>query len=414
VIIRSAAQDKIRKDNTVKHKWKFISYFRSGAYGWKGSRLAAKRVKDAVTEINKVSKTDLAEAATGAVKFMEKIVPAIEHVDDSWGVLGNSIRSAIQAMVEIVTRAAVDGVLEDAEINKIWNAYTEDGYGYLESIGQYWGQICGTQVRAEKWVNILLPLEKERLGDEKVSSYSRGTIPLLSCFLACKRYSELMYYTKSPNLGMWIYQIFGVKALEEQGKIDEAIAYAQECRKELFNAPIFAINEYCEGILLKAGRYEEAYERYGLASGDQQTNLNIYRSILKKYPMISSERIFNDLVTSCGPEYKGKWFATAKSLGKLDLAISLAQQGPTEPKTLNRAAKEYQEKEPDFALKCAMLALRWISEGYGYEIAGADVVEARFMAVDIAAKQGKKDEVLAQIREWSKKNSPFTFLLREV
>ncbi len=388
----------------MKNKWKFISYFRSNAYGWKGSRLAAKRVKDAVAEINKVAKVDLADAAIGAVKFIEKIVPAIEQVDDSWGILGNSVGSAIPELIDVMTRAVVHGIMDKEQIKRIWVAYINDGFGYLESIGEYWGQICGTSDRATMWVNLLLLMEKEKIGEEKILGYSRGTIPLLSCLITCKRYAELMYYLKSPNLGAWSYQVFGATALLEQGMVDEAITYAQGCEK-LFNAPLFSIWAFCENALLKAGRYEEAYEKYGFASGDQQTNLNIYRSIVKKYPMIGAERIFNDLINKSSPENKGKWFATAKSLGKLELALNLAQQGPTEPKTLTRAAKEYQDKAPDFALECAMTALRWISKGYGYEITGADVFQARFLAVDIAAKLGKKDEILTGIKELCMRSS---------
>jgi hypothetical protein len=31
-----------------KHKWKFKSYFRLQAYGWKGAALASKRMREAV------------------------------------------------------------------------------------------------------------------------------------------------------------------------------------------------------------------------------------------------------------------------------------------------------------------------------------------------------------------------------
>jgi len=35
------------------HKWTFKSRFRTNAYGWKGTTLASKRLKEAVSEIKK-------------------------------------------------------------------------------------------------------------------------------------------------------------------------------------------------------------------------------------------------------------------------------------------------------------------------------------------------------------------------
>jgi hypothetical protein len=39
----------------AKHQWTFKSRFRAKAHGWKGSSLAIKRLKAAVSEIKKVA-----------------------------------------------------------------------------------------------------------------------------------------------------------------------------------------------------------------------------------------------------------------------------------------------------------------------------------------------------------------------
>ncbi len=49
------------------HRWTFKQRFRAGAYGWRASRLACKRLKQAVREIKKAAKTDPVLAAEGAV-----------------------------------------------------------------------------------------------------------------------------------------------------------------------------------------------------------------------------------------------------------------------------------------------------------------------------------------------------------
>ncbi len=43
---------------TTRHKRAFKARFRSSAYGWRGTGLATKRLKESVTEIRKVARTD--------------------------------------------------------------------------------------------------------------------------------------------------------------------------------------------------------------------------------------------------------------------------------------------------------------------------------------------------------------------
>jgi len=53
------------------HKWIFTSRFRTNAYSWKASKLACKRIKEAVSEIKKAARQDPALGAEGSIKFME-------------------------------------------------------------------------------------------------------------------------------------------------------------------------------------------------------------------------------------------------------------------------------------------------------------------------------------------------------
>ena len=58
------------------HKWTFKSQFRANAYGWKGTALASKRLKEAVSEIKKVAKANPALAADGAASHPIANAPA--------------------------------------------------------------------------------------------------------------------------------------------------------------------------------------------------------------------------------------------------------------------------------------------------------------------------------------------------
>jgi hypothetical protein len=55
-----------------RYKWTFAARLRAGVYGWKASRLACQRLREAVSEIKKVAKKDPISGAEGAVRLMEK------------------------------------------------------------------------------------------------------------------------------------------------------------------------------------------------------------------------------------------------------------------------------------------------------------------------------------------------------
>lgn len=114
--------------------------------------------------------------------------------------------------------------------------------------------------------------------------------------------------------------------------------------------------------------------------------------------MIEQTQILEDLIAATSGEEE-KWFATAKSIGMLPLALELAHKSPCDPRTLNRAARDYIDKEPKFALGVAIASLHWLAEGWGYEITGIDVLTAYDHAIKAAEKIGVEKEVHRDIRE---------------
>lgn len=114
------------------------------------------------------------------------------------------------------------------------------------------------------------------------------------------------------------------------------------------------------------------------------TNLATFKVTVKKYQGGPGETILRDLVAS-QPGQEGKWFAAAKDAGFFELAIELANKSPSDPRTLIRAARDFAVERPDFALAAGMTALPGIANGWGYDIAGADVLDA-YAAVMAAAR----------------------------
>jgi len=58
------------------------------------------------------------------------------------------------------------------------------------------------------------------------------------------------------------------------------------------------------------------------------------------------------------PREPGKWFATAKTLKLFDQATRLPWTSPCDPKTLNRAARDHLNTQPEFAMQCSLASLR--------------------------------------------------------
>jgi len=94
--------------------------------------------------------------------------------------------------------------------------------------------------------------------------------------------------------------------------------------------------------------------------------------VLRKYPDKPRAVLLSDLVRLT-PGDEGKWFAAAKDARLFDEAIALANRTPCDPKTLTRAARDFAETNPAFAVEAGLAALHWLIQGHGYEITGADV-----------------------------------------
>lgn len=145
--------------------------------------------------------------------------------------------------------------------------------------------------------------------------------------------------------------------------------------------------------MLETGFADEAYSRYAVGAKYATTKLATFKAIVKKYPHMSRETILRDLVAS-QPGNEGKWFAAAKDAGFFELAIELASRSPSDPRTLIRAAKDYAVERPEFALAARMTALRRIANGWGYDITGANVLDAYATVMAAAGIAGVDETVV--------------------
>lgn len=378
------------------HEWTFRASFRRQAFGWQ-SRPAIKRVKEAVSEIKKVARKEPLRAAEGAVLFLEKVSPAIERVDSSSGAIGTAVDNAITALVKIIVAAPADDDTRAKWLERMWVAYEDDHVPYLESLGDHWGELCASPQVASHWADELIPACKKAWSpDPAQQGYFKGITNCLSAMLVAGRHEEMLELLDMAPYDMWGFRKYGMKALVAMGRKAEAIRYVEE-RRGLSDSPV-PIARACEEVLLSSGLAEEAYDRYGLVANQAGTYLAWFRALAKKYPRKSKAEVLADLVAYT-PGDEGKWFAAAKSAKLYDDAIALAKRTPCSPQTLTHAARDFEEKNPTFALEAGMAALHWLVEGYGYQITSAHVRAAYTHTMKAAEHAGLARETQARIRD---------------
>ncbi|MCC6390060.1 MAG: hypothetical protein IT167_05630 [Bryobacterales bacterium] len=356
----------------VSHRWNFKQHIRAKAFGWRGSRLAIRRLNEASAEIRSMARQEPTEAAEGAVSLAERIWPAFEHIDTSSGALGAAVNRTLELLIPIIANAPGDRPERNRWLDRLWQAVLEDGVNYLSPIEEAWGELCASAEIASQWADQLLPLLQAAWSDPRPGNYVRGTDICLASLLAAGRHAELLAVLELKQRPIWPWRRYGIRALRAQGMIEAALTYAEASRG--LNIPDSAVDAECEEILLAAGRRAEAYERYAITANLANTGLATFRQIAKKYPEVDPQRILRDLAEATGEP--GRWFAAAKDTGHLDLALRFATTGRTDPKTLSRASRDFLESDPGFALRIGRLAVARILAGEGYEITALDLAGA--------------------------------------
>ncbi len=110
------------KTKYEKHKWTFPARFRTGAYSWKASRLACQRLREAVSEIKKVAKKDPVLGAEGVVRLIEKLWPALEHIDTSSGALGSAVCKTLDTLIPVIIKASAEEKTRNKWLDRLWQA----------------------------------------------------------------------------------------------------------------------------------------------------------------------------------------------------------------------------------------------------------------------------------------------------
>ncbi len=384
----------VGKTSAPKHSWMFAPRFRAGAFGWR-SEPAIVRIKEAVTEIKNVAKKDPILGAEGAILFLQKLSAAIQNIDGSSGAIGTAANRAIEALAPIIAKAPADSTLRRKWLEKLYQAHADDQIPYIESLADYWGDLCANLEISAEWVDRLAgTVETVFRRSKEEFGYFHGTPMAFSALLASGQHERLLALIDLYPRKLWSYRKWGVQALVALGRGAEAIRYAEDCRG--LNEPSWLIAQACERILLSSGMAEEAYERYAYEANQAGTYLATFRAICKKYPGRTPESILTELVDRT-PGEEGKWFAAAKDAKLYDVALFLARKSPVDHRTLMRAVGDFVERQPGFSVNCGLIALHWICAGRAYEATMGEV-RAIFEGTMVAGEStGCKDAALEAI-----------------
>jgi hypothetical protein len=393
------------------HPWAFRARFRRTAFGWKGSKLAIERIHEALAEIRAVTRHDPSTAAEGAVLFLEKLSPALNEIDSSFGALGNATYAAVQELVPLIGSAPVDTALRKKWLDRLFEAIKEDDPPYIEHLGDHWGELCATPELASIWADQLLPTQRSVLRERKRGTYAffAGTTLCYSALFKAGRHDELLEMLDMDPRPIWPYLVWGARVLAARGQVDEAIAYVRDHAGS--TTSLETVARFAEDALLKAGRRAEAFDQFALLANQANSNLSTFRALSKKYPELAPDKLLGHLIAST-PGEPGKWFATTKTLKLFDRATQLAWASPCDPRTLTRAARDHLTKQPGFAMQAALAALHWMSMGHGYELTGLDAREAHRLALEAAGTAQRTDQAQATIEQVLAPDRPMSAWLR--
>ncbi|HJY47246.1 MAG TPA: hypothetical protein VJ349_01145 [Stellaceae bacterium] len=380
---------------TSGHRWAFKARFRAHAYGWRGSSLASTRLKEAVREIKSVAKSDRVLAAEGCVSLMERLWPALEDIDTSTGALGGAIHRTLDELIPILISAPADVKMRRAGLERLYQAVMDDGVQYLSPAEDRWGEIAVYPEFMAEYAERLRALIRRVWVDEPPGGHVIGTAICLSCLLEAGRYGDMIELLACARMKWWYWHRFGAEALVRQGAWDAAIAYADGCRTAQ-GYDDRQIDRYCEDVLIKCGRADDAYHRYGLKTATGPTYLAIFRDTVKRYPDRDRRQVLLDLIETRGEI--GKWFAAAKDAGLLDVALLCARDQAAEPAILVRAARDFAAKEPKFAAQIGVIALGRVLDSSGHDLEVSLAQEAFPRLTDAASRIDARDWANQQLR----------------
>jgi hypothetical protein len=385
----------------------------AGVLGWRGSAKAIDRLNLARSEIGAVRKADPVTAAEGVVVLAERIWPAFEQIDTSSGALGSAVRRTLEGLVPVLIEAQADEPLRAQWLERLRQAVLDDGVEYLAPISDRFGQIAVFPSLMHLHADRDLDLIRSAWAEHGQFSYIATATLTLSCLLEAGRHDELLALLEARNFRLWHDEKFAAEALLRQGDEDAALSRAAallESDRQQWGR--HEIARFCETILVRQGKADEAYRRFGLPLAAGNTWLAMWRDLVRRYPNREARALLEDLIALHG--WKGKWFAAAKTAGYLDIALECAADWEAAPATLIRAARDFAVKNPAFAAQVALHAGIHLQAGRGYEASPLDVDVAIDHLMTASRRIGRTEWAVEQVRRLADRDNSDDLMTRRI
>lgn len=260
----------------VAHKWSFPSRIRPNAFSWRSSATAITRIREAVSEIRTVARSDAATAAEGAIRLIERISPALEHVDGSSGALGSAVNGAIGALIPLIGAADVPDSVRQKWLERLYEAHAADQVPYIEILADYWGELCATSEIASAWADRLIDVTRMALGPDKaLRGHFHGTTACLSALLHAGRFKDI--YSLLAHTDFWHRKCFAgrgplIKRLTASVSSDEGKLFTAAKELGMYDLALELVrNSPCDPKTLSraAGTHAERHPEFAVGAGRQ-------------------------------------------------------------------------------------------------------------------------------------------------
>ena len=120
--------------------------------------------------------------------------------------------------------------------------------------------------RAYEWIRErLCALIRRVWVEQRPGGHVIGTAICLSCLLEIGRYGDLIELLACARMRWWHWHHFGAEALARQRAVGCRGRCADGCRTPQ-GYDQTAMDRFCEDVLIKSRRANEAYRRYGLTA----------------------------------------------------------------------------------------------------------------------------------------------------
>ena len=75
------------------------------------------------------------------MSLLEKLSPALERVDSSFGAPGTAVNRAVDALVPVMAGVDAPAVMRERWLERLFDVLQDDQMPYIERPGERWGEL---------------------------------------------------------------------------------------------------------------------------------------------------------------------------------------------------------------------------------------------------------------------------------